>query len=47
MKLYGTVIGQGPRPREIGKTICAYTLEHAYNKALEVFDKEQGKKGRK
>jgi hypothetical protein len=47
MKLYGTVIGQGPRPREIGKTICAYTLEHAYNKALEVFEKEKGKKGRK
>jgi hypothetical protein len=46
MKLYGTVIGQGPRPREIGKTICAYTLEHAYNKALEIFEKEKGKKGK-
>jgi hypothetical protein len=46
MKLYGTVIGQGPRPRELGKTICAYTLEHAYNKALELYQKESGKKGK-
>ena len=46
MKLYGTVIGQGPEPRELGKTICAYTLEHAYQKALQIFKKEQGKKGK-
>ena len=45
MKLYGTVIGEGPEPRELGKTICAYTLEHAYQKALEVFKKE-GKRGK-
>lgn len=44
MKLRGTVIGQGPRPRELGKTICAYTLEHAYNRALEIFQKETSKK---
>ena len=43
MKLYGTVIGQGPKPRGLGKTICAYTLEHAYEKALEIFKKESGK----
>ena len=47
MKLYGTVIGQGPRPRELGKTICAYTLEHAYNKALEIYQKQSSKKGKK
>jgi hypothetical protein len=46
MKLIGTVIGNGPRPREIGKTICAYTLEHAYNKALEIFEKERSRKGK-
>jgi len=45
MKLYGTIIGQGPKPRVLGKTICAYTLEHAYEKALEIFKKEN-KKGR-
>ena len=44
MKLYGTVIGQGPKPRALGKTVCAYTLEHAYDKALEIFSKESGKK---
>jgi hypothetical protein len=42
----GIVIGQGPRPREIGKTICAYTLEHAYNKALEIFEKSKSRKGK-
>jgi hypothetical protein len=41
LHLYGTVIGEGPRPRELGKTICAYTLEHAYNKALELYRKEK------
>ena len=46
MSLMGTVIGEGPRPRELGKTICAYTLEHAYNKALEIYQKESGKKGK-
>jgi hypothetical protein len=46
MSLMGNVIGQGPRPRELGKTICAYTLEHAYNRALEIFQKETGKKGK-
>ncbi|MCL2615654.1 MAG: DUF3343 domain-containing protein [Dehalococcoidia bacterium] len=44
MKLYGTVIGQGPKPRTLGKTICAYTLEHAYEKALEIFKKENKKR---
>ncbi|MEE9583295.1 MAG: DUF3343 domain-containing protein [Dehalococcoidales bacterium] len=39
LHLYGTVIGEGPRPRELGKTICAYTLEHAYEKALELHRK--------
>lgn len=39
LNLYGTVIGKGPRPRELGKTICAYTLEHAYEKALELYRK--------
>ena len=46
MKLCGTVIGQGLRPRELGKTICAYTLEHAYNKALEIYQKQSAKKGK-
>ncbi len=46
MKLYGTVLGEGPRPREIGKTICAYTCEHAYEKALEIFNELHGKKGK-
>ena len=40
LSLYGTVIGEGPRPRQIGKTICAYTLEHAYEKAIELHKKE-------
>ncbi len=40
MKLQGTVIGEGPRPHELGKTICAYTLEHAYTKALELYQKQ-------
>ncbi len=45
MNLYGTILGEGPRPREIGKTICAYTCEHAYEKALEIFNGLKGKKG--
>ena len=44
MKLYGTVIGEGPKPRTLGKTICAYTLEHAYENALKIYKKESGKK---
>ncbi len=35
LKLVGTVLGEGPRPRALGKTICSYSLEHAYEKALE------------
>jgi len=46
MQLYGTVIGQGPRPRSLGRTICAYTLEHAYEKALGIYKKETSKRGR-
>ncbi|MCL2140250.1 MAG: DUF3343 domain-containing protein [Dehalococcoidia bacterium] len=46
MKLYGTVIGEGPHPRLLGKTICSYTLEHAYERALEIFKKESKKKGK-
>jgi hypothetical protein len=38
------VIGEGPKPREIGKTICAYTLEHAYINAEKLYKKQQEKK---
>ena len=37
MSLIGTVLGQGPTPKEMGTTVCAYTMEHAYQKALELF----------
>jgi hypothetical protein len=47
MKLHDTVIGQGPRPRELGKTICAYTMEHAYTKALEIYQKQQKETAKK
>ena len=39
--LMDTVIGEGPTPKELGKTICAYTMEHAYQKALELFKNER------
>lgn len=35
LELVGKVLGEGTRPRALGKTICAYSLEHAYEKALE------------
>jgi len=41
LSLTDTVIGEGPSPKELGKTICAYTLEHAYQKALELFRQER------
>jgi hypothetical protein len=44
LSLLGTVIGEGPKPRELGKTICAYTMEHAYLKAMELFKKEKKRK---
>jgi hypothetical protein len=37
IKIVGTILGEGPRPREIGTTLCAYTLDKAYEKALETF----------
>lgn len=41
IKIVGTVLGEGPRPRAVGSTICAYTLEQAYKKALELFKKKR------
>jgi hypothetical protein len=38
------VLGHGPTPKEMGTTICAYTMEHAYQKALELFLQEGKKK---
>jgi hypothetical protein len=37
IKIVGTRLGEGPRPREIGVTLCAYTLDKAYEKAMEIF----------
>ena len=41
LSLIDTVIGEGPTPKQLGKTICAYTMEHAYQKALELFKAER------
>ncbi|MDX9986471.1 MAG: hypothetical protein WC231_03695 [Dehalococcoidales bacterium] len=43
LSLIDTVIGEGPSPKELGKTICAYTMEHAYQKAAELFREERSK----
>lgn len=37
IKIVGTKLGEGPRPREIGTTLCAYTLDRAYEQAVEIF----------
>lgn len=39
LNLVGTTFEEGPRPRVLGKTICAYSLEHAYTRALELYQK--------
>ncbi len=41
LSLSDTVIGEGPTPKQLGKTICAYTMEHAYQKAAEIFRQER------
>ncbi len=34
-KVVGTKLGEGPRPRSVGYTLCAFTLDQAYEFALQ------------
>lgn len=37
LKIVGTKLGEGPSPRSIGFTLCAYTLDQAYDRAIELW----------
>tara|TARA_B100001971_G_C18105256_1_gene491135 strand:- start:271 stop:789 length:519 start_codon:yes stop_codon:yes gene_type:complete len=38
MKIVGTKLNSGPRPRELGTTLCAYTLDKAYENAVNILN---------